>query len=103
VERRDRGDAPPWDQIFRTAHWDVVHCWPTARQGWLVLASREHREAIADLSDAEAEELGPLLRHTSEALRENLGAVKTFIGDGEPAWVEEAVWNPATVFMNTAR
>jgi len=42
VERRDRGAAPLWDCIFRTPYWDIVHCYGTSLEGWLVLVSREH-------------------------------------------------------------
>lgn len=78
VERRDRGDAPPWDQILRTSSWDLVHCYGTSVEGWLVLVCRAHRTALADLTDAEAAELGPLLKHASLALGECLDAVKTY-------------------------
>jgi diadenosine tetraphosphate (Ap4A) HIT family hydrolase len=79
VARRDRGEAPLWDAIVRTAHWDVVHCWPTSHEGWLVLAVRVHRDSIADLTADEAAELGPLLRVASQALHERVGAVKTYV------------------------
>lgn len=79
VARRDRGEAPRWDQILRTKHWDVVHCWPTRHEGWLVLATRIHRSSIAELNDGESEELGPLLRLVSQALGEKVGAVKTYV------------------------
>lgn len=79
VARRDRAEAPRWDQILRTEHWDVVHCWPTRHEGWLVLATRMHRGSIAELSEGESEELGPLLRVVSLALHEEVGAVKTYV------------------------
>lgn len=79
VTRRDVGEAPPWDRIWRTPTWDVVHAYGTSHEGWLVLVTREHRSAIADLSEAEARELGPLLKVTSEALHISLGASKTYV------------------------
>jgi diadenosine tetraphosphate (Ap4A) HIT family hydrolase len=79
VTRRDRGEAPLWDAIHRTPRWDVVHCYGTSVEGWLVVLTREHRSAIADLTDAEAAELGPLLKHASEALRDAVGCVKTYV------------------------
>lgn len=79
VARRDRGEAPPWDLIFRTGSWDLVHCYGTSVEGWLVLISKEHRTAIADLTDAESEELGPLLKRASSALHEAFGSVKTYV------------------------
>lgn len=78
VERRDRGEAPAWDQIHRTERWDVVHCYGTSVEGWLVLVCREHRTALADLTDPEAAELGPLIKSASLALRACLGAAKTY-------------------------
>jgi diadenosine tetraphosphate (Ap4A) HIT family hydrolase len=79
VARRDRGQAPTWDVIFRTGCWDVAHCYGTSVEGWLVLVTREHRTAIADLNVAESQELGPLLALTSSALHEALGSVKTYV------------------------
>jgi diadenosine tetraphosphate (Ap4A) HIT family hydrolase len=79
VERRDRGAAPVWDEIVRTEHWDVVHCYGVSIEGWLVLACRRHVEAVADLSEAEAASLGPLLVQVSSALRDVVGAVKTYV------------------------
>lgn len=78
VERRDRGEAPAWDQILRTESWDLVHCYGTSVEGWLVLVCRAHRTALADLTEAEAAELGPLLKLTSAALGECLDSVKTY-------------------------
>lgn len=79
VVRRDRGEAPPWDLIARTASWDVVHCYGTSIEGWLVLVLREHRSAIAELTDVESREIGPLLTLASTALHEQLGCVKTYV------------------------
>ena len=79
VRRRDRGDAPPWDSIVRTAHWDVVHSYNTSLPGWLVLVARRHITAIDELTDEEAAELGVLLRRASAALREVTGCVKTYV------------------------
>ena len=78
VRRRDRGEAPPWDEIWRTPSWDVVHCDGTAIEGWLVLACREHRSSLADLSDTEAAALGPLLKLVSAALHDVVGCEKTY-------------------------
>jgi diadenosine tetraphosphate (Ap4A) HIT family hydrolase len=78
VRRRDRGEAPPWDSIARTAYWDVVHSYNTALPGWLVLVARRHVAAIDELTDEEAAELGVLLRRVSAALRQVTGCVKTY-------------------------
>ena len=78
VRRRDAGDAPLWDNIHRTAHWDVVHSYNTSLPGWLVLVARRHVVAIDELTDEEAAELGVLLRRVSAALRVATGCVKTY-------------------------
>ena len=79
VARRDRGDAPPWDRILRTDHWDVVHAFGTSLEGWLVLVVRRHITAVADLSDAEAAELGPLVKRVSEAVQDVVDCDKTYV------------------------
>lgn len=79
VERRDRGEAPAWDRIRRTPHWDLVHAFGTAVEGWLVLVVRRHRAAVAELSDEEAAELGPLVTASSRALQEVVGCEKTYV------------------------
>ena len=79
VAARDAGDAPPWDSIHRTPFWDVAHAFNTSLPGWLVLVTRRHIEAIDELTDEEAAELGVLLRRTSAALRDVTGCVKTYV------------------------
>lgn len=79
IGRRDRLEAPDWDNILRTAHWDLVHACDTSLPGWLVLVARRHFEAVDELTDEEAAELGILLRQTSAALREITDCVKTYI------------------------
>ena len=44
-----------------------------------MLVTRQHRSSIADLTDAEALELGPLLRRASVALRAVVGCEKTYV------------------------
>jgi diadenosine tetraphosphate (Ap4A) HIT family hydrolase len=79
VARRDRGEAPAWDRIHRTPSWDLAHAYDAAVEGWLVLVARRHIEALAEMTDAEAAELGPLLRAVSTALGDELGCVKTYV------------------------
>lgn len=78
VDRRDAGAAPPWDRILRTPEWDVVHAYGTSIEGWLVLVTRRHVAALADLTDAESAALGPLVVRVSRALRDVVGCVKTY-------------------------
>ncbi len=79
IARRDAGDAPLWDAIQRTDHWDVVHSYNTSLPGWLVLIARRHVTAIDELTPDEATELGLLLQRTSAALRAVVGCVKTYV------------------------
>ncbi len=79
VARRAAGLAPLWDSIYQTPYWDVAHCMDTALPGWLVLVARRHIAAVDELTEAEAAELGPLIRRTSAALREVTGCVKTYV------------------------
>jgi diadenosine tetraphosphate (Ap4A) HIT family hydrolase len=79
TERRDSGAAPPWDSIYRTPHWDVAHAFNSSLPGWIVIIARQHIEAIDQLSEVEAAELGVLLRRVSAALREVTGCVKTYV------------------------
>ena len=79
IARRDAGTAPLWDCIHRTRFWDVVHSYNTALPGWLVLVVRRHIEAIEELTDDEAVELGVLIRRVSVALKKVTGCVKTYV------------------------
>ena len=79
VARRDAGIAPLWDCIYRTRFWDVVHSYNTALPGWLVLVARRHIEAIDELTEEEAAELGVLLQRVSLALKEVTGCLKTYV------------------------
>ena len=79
IESRDRGEAPEWDNILRTPHWDVVHSYDTSLPRWLVLVSRRHLTAIADLNQLAAAELGVLLRQTSIAVQEAVDCEKTYV------------------------
>ena len=79
TRRRDRGEAPLWDSILRTEFWDLVHSYNTSLPGWLVLVARRHMEAIDELTDEEAAELGLLLRRASAALRAITGCAKTYV------------------------
>jgi len=73
VERRNAGDAPPWDCVARTPASDVVHAFGTSVEGWIVLVVRRHIASVAELTDDEALELGPLIKAVSVALNEIVG------------------------------
>ena len=77
--RRDKGEAPLWDNIFRTQYWDLVHSYNTSLPGWLVLVARRHLAAIDEMSQAEAAELGVLLQQVSASLKQVTGCQKTYV------------------------
>jgi diadenosine tetraphosphate (Ap4A) HIT family hydrolase len=68
-----------WDNIFRTQYWDVVHNYDTSLPGWLVLVAKRHMAALDEMSEAEAAELGILLRTVSLALKQVTGCLKTYV------------------------
>jgi diadenosine tetraphosphate (Ap4A) HIT family hydrolase len=78
LHARDTGDRPLWDNIHRTAHWDVVHCNSTSLLGWMVLVVRRHIASVAELTEDEAVELGRLLRLVSIAVQQTTGCEKTY-------------------------
>jgi diadenosine tetraphosphate (Ap4A) HIT family hydrolase len=79
VARRNQGAAPPWDAVLRTAHWDVVHAFGTDVEGWMVLVTRRHIASVAEMTDDEAAEFGPLLLRVSTALGEAVGCERTYV------------------------
>jgi diadenosine tetraphosphate (Ap4A) HIT family hydrolase len=76
---RSAGTAPLWDDIYRTNHWDVVHSYNTALEGWLVLVIRRHVESLDQLTVEEAAELGRLIPIASQALKETVKCLKTYV------------------------
>lgn len=79
TQKRDAGEAPPWDSIYRSEYWDVAHAYNTSYLGWLVLVARRHIESLDELTPAEAADLGALLRELSLALKKHTGCLKTYI------------------------
>ena len=79
IRRRDKGEAPHWDSIYRSERWDLAHAYNTSYLGWLVLIARRHIEALDELTPAEATELGALLRDVSLTLKQQTGCHKTYI------------------------
>ncbi|MFC7620904.1 HIT family protein [Microlunatus sp. GCM10028923] len=69
---------PDREQVVRTEHWRVAHAFDSALPGWLVLLPTRHVTSYADLTDAAAAEVGPMLLDLSRALRTVVGCVKTY-------------------------
>lgn len=79
TQKRDAGETPIWDSIYRSDYWDAVHAYNTSYLGWLVLVSRRHIEALDEMTFAEAADLGALLRELSRALKRHTGCQKTYV------------------------
>jgi diadenosine tetraphosphate (Ap4A) HIT family hydrolase len=58
--------ALPGGRIFRTQSWLVEHCVGSLGLGTLIVKPERHVTSVADLSEVEAAELGPLLCRTSQ-------------------------------------
>src|SRR5262249_44990661 len=52
-------------RIFQTEHWVVEHCIGTLGVGTLILKPFRHIVGLADMSDAEAADLGPLMQRAT--------------------------------------
>lgn len=79
ILKRNEGDAPSWDNIYRSDCWDVVHAYNTSYLGWLALVARRHFEALDEMTCAEAVDLGALIREVSLALKRHTGCQKTYV------------------------
>jgi diadenosine tetraphosphate (Ap4A) HIT family hydrolase len=55
--------------IFRTDHWVVEHCIGTLGVGTLILKPLRHIVGLADMSDAEAADLGPLMQRATSIIK----------------------------------
>ncbi|MFP3906243.1 MAG: HIT family protein [Acidimicrobiales bacterium] len=55
----------PGGRLHETTHWLVEHCVGPLGLGTLIVKPRRHVTRVADLTDEEASELGPLLRTAS--------------------------------------
>jgi ATP adenylyltransferase len=68
----------PGGLIHSTKSWLVEHCVGPLGLGTLILKPARHVTAVADLSAAEAAELGPLLHQTSWVARQLVEAEQVY-------------------------
>jgi diadenosine tetraphosphate (Ap4A) HIT family hydrolase len=68
----------PGGLIHRTEHWRVEHCVGPLGLGTLIVKPERHVTAVADLTDDEAIELGPLLRQASAIARELIDSEQVY-------------------------
>ncbi|EWT02554.1 HIT family hydrolase [Intrasporangium oryzae NRRL B-24470] len=70
---------PPREEVLATNHWRVAHAFNSALPGWLILLPTRHIAYFAELTAAEAQELGGVIRRLSAALEVVTGCVKTYL------------------------
>ena len=70
-------EAPPRERVHVTDNWRVV-AHRSGLPGWLLVVPRRHIETLSEFSDAEAAELGPILRAATRTLQTVVGAEKTY-------------------------
>jgi hypothetical protein len=67
---------PGW--LLRTPYWGVSMHPALPVPGWLAVQTLRHTEGLADLDDAEAVELGPLLSQVSAAVTRVTGSERVY-------------------------
>ena len=79
--RANRGEvSTPGGALYQDDLWRLEHTFgPLPLAGWLVLKPRRHVESVAELTEAEALALGPLIRRASAALTAVLGCPKVYV------------------------
>jgi len=65
-------------RIFQTEHWVVEHCIGTLGVGTLILKPLRHIVGLADMSDAEAADLGPLMKRAPSIIKALTGADQVY-------------------------
>ena len=59
-------------------HWLVEHAYPVSLLAWLVIVLKRHAEALDELTEEEARELGLLQRRVALALRDDSNCAKEY-------------------------
>ena len=77
--RAGRLELNPAPQIYSGPHWIVEHVHPTDIPGWVVLATRQHRHALHDVTPDEWAEFQSILPRLIEALREVTGCDREYV------------------------
>lgn len=70
---------PPREAVIVENGWRLAHAFNSSLEGWLVVQPTRHVRSLDELTAAEAETLGALLRRVSMALAEVLGCSKTYV------------------------
>jgi diadenosine tetraphosphate (Ap4A) HIT family hydrolase len=69
----------PGGLIHQTPGWRVEHCTGPLGVGTLIVKPKRHVLHVAELSDAEAQEMGPLLRQAAKAVSELTRAEQVYV------------------------
>jgi diadenosine tetraphosphate (Ap4A) HIT family hydrolase len=90
----------PGGVIHESPSWFVEHCVGPLGVGTLVVKTKRHVTRVSQLTDEEAAELGPLLRHTAAVIDQLLAPEQVYTwlfshADAEPAHLHYVV-QPAT-------
>jgi diadenosine tetraphosphate (Ap4A) HIT family hydrolase len=78
-------DAADAGWLLRTERWGVSLHPSMPAPGWVAVQTMRHTEGLADLSHAEASDLGPLLRLVSESVARVTGSQRIYtysLGEG---------------------
>jgi diadenosine tetraphosphate (Ap4A) HIT family hydrolase len=78
-QENDLATASFAERLHLTDHWRTAHAFNSSLPGWLVVIPRRHVTSIAELTPAEAAELGPLVHRLSTALHEVVRCEKTYV------------------------
>ncbi|MDT7569889.1 MAG: adenylyltransferase [Actinomycetota bacterium] len=86
----------PGGLIHATEHWRVEHCIGPLGLGSLVVKPKRHVTAVAELTDEEAAELGPLLQRASAIAGQLVAAQQVYNclwshAGGEPGHIHYVV------------
>ncbi len=71
--------ALPGGEIHRTQHWRVEHCVGPLGTGTLLVKPLRHVVSVAELTDAEAMEMGPLLARASRVVNQLVAPEQTYV------------------------
>jgi diadenosine tetraphosphate (Ap4A) HIT family hydrolase len=90
----------PGGVIYETSHWIVEHTVGPFNVGTLILKPKRHVTRLSELTEAEAAELGPLLRRAAAVVDELLRPEQVYAGlwshaGGTPVHIHYLV-QPAT-------
>ncbi len=85
----------PGGLVLDDDHWAAEHCVGAFGIGAFVAKTKEHRDSLWTMSDAEAASLGPSVRRLSGAIVEGMGAERVYITmwvDAPPHHLHLVLW-----------